>query len=169
MKLWHLLRGKAHNTPQSDDAMECPACHAHVESPREILVEWDACHMRFAILHRTHCVPCQYTLPVFAKMIPLVLTPRVGCSCGAVLALHGSAMQQTQDELSYEAMYSCSACKRQKRVVVGKLKRLLTKRWQSITHLVIGPAGLQALAAGPDEEPYVSNLTPAFVGTVTRV
>lgn len=169
MKLWHLLRGKTQDHTQTDDPMECPSCHTHVEFPRETLVEWDACHARFAILHRTRCIPCQHTLPVFAKMIPLVVTPRAVCSCGAVLALNGYAVQETQDECAVEATYSCSACKRQKRVAVGKLKRLLTKRWPAMTHLRLGPTGLQTLEAGPEEEPYMSNLATTFVGTGARV
>ncbi len=164
MNLWRLLKGITQTNALPDDTLVCPACQAHVESPREILVEWDACHTRFAILHRTHCAPCQYTMPVLAKIIPLVITPRAACSCGALLNLTGYTMQQTPDELTYEALYLCSACTRRKRVVASKLKRLLAKRWQTLTHLVVGPTGLQEICADTDEEPSMSVMTSAMLG-----
>lgn len=164
MKLWHLLRGTLLEPHRPDNALTCPACHAPVQSPRISVVEWDASHTRFPILQRADCLACRHPVPVFVKMIPLVITPRATCSCGSLLTLHSATMQANADEWTHTAVYSCCACKRSKRVVAHKLKRLLTKRWQVITHLRVDPAGLHEITADGDEEPYVSRLTPPLVG-----
>ena len=143
MKPWRALFGKAHASAPPDIAVSCPLCRASVDPAPEVMVEWDEHKKCFTVQRQATCVPCGYPFAVVVKTLPLVLVQQPACACGSRLFLARRQWQKTHDDLAFEATYVCPACARQKRAVVGKLKRAIATRWRDTEHITIGPAGVQ--------------------------
>jgi hypothetical protein len=152
MKPWLAFLGKARASASPDIAVSCPLCQASVDPAPEVTIEWDEDKKCFAVQRQATCVPCHHAFPVIVKTVPLVLVQDPTCACGSRFFLARHQWQKTQDDLAFEATYICPACSRQKRAVVGKLKRGMATRWRDTEHIAIGPTGVQYAQAPATED-----------------
>lgn len=127
------------------ERVRCPMCAARIEGTKRCFIDWDADRCEFRVILAFHCWPCHYRFgEQLLKRLPAVIAATSSCSCGSTLSLGDYAIRKTEDdEVEFEAVYTCPACALRRRSIVSRVKRALSTLWQDSTKIELGPNGIK--------------------------